>query len=199
MGLPLRAAFAAIAACVGLGGSVVAAPARPAPEPKAAAQIVTFYVIRRTPEAWTVMDPATVEKVPGGSIRRAYSVTVRRNLLNGGPPQPGYVHTLNEYDCQARRLRWRSFTIYNRFGSTVVKQDNPDPAFVLPAPASEEETSLRTVCDGSRGGSAVAAPSMGQLVIGLMQAWDEAATGQALQTTAPDAARRPAGGARKGR
>jgi hypothetical protein len=170
MELPLRAAFAAIAACMGLGGSVVAAPARPAPEP--AAQIATFYVIRRTPDAWTVMDPAAIEKVPGGSIRRTYSVTIRRNLLDGGPPQPGYVRTLNEYDCTARRLRWRSFTIYNRFGAMVVKQDNPDPAFVLPASATEEKTSLRAVCDGAGGDSVVAASSLGQLVIGLMQAWD---------------------------
>ncbi len=34
------------------------------------------------------MDPAAVERAPGSPVARAYNVTVRRNLLNGGPPQP---------------------------------------------------------------------------------------------------------------
>ena len=78
--------------------------AAPAPSPS-----TMVYVIRRTEDAWTVMDPTAIEKVPGGPIRRAYSVTVRRNLLNGGPPQPGYVRTLNEFDCDAMKFRQRNF------------------------------------------------------------------------------------------
>lgn len=151
--------------------------ATPAPSPSASTIV---YVIRRTEDAWTVMDPAAIEKVPGGPIRRTYSVTVRRNLLNGGPPQPGYVRTLNEFDCDAMKFRWRTFTIYNRFGAVVVKQDNPDPAFAALGRGSEEEDIFRTVCDGAGGGSVVAAPSLGLLVIGLMQGWDEAAMTSAM-------------------
>ena len=168
-----------------------AAPARTAPGKTAAtartaaASSTIVYVIRRTEDAWTVMDPAAVEKVAGGPIRRAYSVTVRRNLLNGGPPQPGYVRTLNEFDCEAMKFRWRTFTIYNRFGAVVVKQDNAEPAFVTLERGSDEEAMFRTVCDGGGGGSVVAAPSLGLLVIGLMQGWDEAAMTSAMSQLPP--------------
>jgi hypothetical protein len=201
MGHPTRACLAAIAAAAVLGGTAAAAvapapakPAAPGKGPPAATAAtapavptvsVGFYVIRRTEEAWTVMDPAAVERVAGGPVRRTYSVTIRRNLLNGGPPQPGYVRTLSEYDCDARRFRWRTFTIYNRFGAVVVKQDNADPTFGLPDPGTEEDTSLRVVCEGAGGGSVVAANSLGQLVIGLMSAWDEAAMAASLQQIAP--------------
>jgi hypothetical protein len=156
------------------------APAAAAPSPS-----TIVYVIRRTEDAWTVMDPVAIEKVPGGPIRRAYSVTVRRNLLNGGPPQPGYVRTLNEFDCDAMKFRWRTFTIYNRFGAVVVKQDNPETAFAALGRGSEEEDAFRTVCDGGGGGSVVAAPSLGLLVIGLMQGWDEAAMASSLSELPP--------------
>jgi hypothetical protein len=131
------------------------------------------------------MDPAAIEKVADGAIRRAYSVTVRLNLLNGGPPQPGYVRTLNEFDCDAMKFRWRTFTIYNRFGAVVVKQDNADPAFAALGRGSEEEDIFRTVCDGGGGGSVVAAPSLGLLVIGLMQDWDEAARASSIAELPP--------------
>ncbi len=144
-----------------------AAPAKAAPAANTA-----FYVIRRSEEAWTILDPNAVERVAGGPVRRVFSVTVRRTLVNGGPPAPGYVRTLNEYDCDARRARWRTFTIYSRFGAQVVKQENADPTLAVPIPGSEDETALRIVCDGAGGGSVVSAPSMGQLVIGLMEAWD---------------------------
>jgi len=155
------------------------------PAPPAA---VTVYVIRRTEDSWTVMDPAAVEKVAGGPIRRTYSVVVRRNLLNGGPPQPGYVRTLNEFDCEAYKVHWRTFTIYNRFGAVVVKQDNADPAFKPLERGSDEEAIFKTVCDGAGGGSVVSAPSLGLLVIGLMQGWDEAAMTNALTQLPPAAA-----------
>lgn len=171
----------------------------PAPKPptgKAAAAAPSpstiVYVIRRTQDAWTVMDPAAIEKVADGAIRRAYSVTVRRNLLNGGPPQPGYVRTLNEFDCDAMKFRWRTFTIYNRFGAVVVKQDNADPAFAALGRGSEEEDIFRTVCDGGGGGSVVAAPSLGLLVIGLMQDWDEAAMASSIAELPPPPEPKPA-------
>ena len=167
-----------------------AAPAKtpsgkPAASTPTAGPATIVYVVRRTEDAWTVMDPAAVEKVAGGPIRRTYSVTVRRNLLNGGPPQPGYVRTLNEFDCEAMKFRWRTFTIYNRFGVVVVKQDNVDPAFKALERGSDEEAIFRTVCDGGGGGSVVAAPSLGLLVIGLMQAWDEAAMSSAISQLPP--------------
>jgi hypothetical protein len=155
-----------------------------APAPTVAAGAIV-YVIRRTEDSWTVMDPAAVERVAGGPIRRTYSVTVRRNLLNGGPPQPGYVRTLNEFDCEAYKVHWRTFTIYNRFGAVVVKQDNADPAFKPLERGSDEEAIFRTVCDGSGGGSVVAAPSLGLLVIGLMQGWDDAAMANAISQLPP--------------
>lgn len=172
-----------------------AAPAKPAAAaktaagktaaPPAAPAATTVYVIRRTEDSWTVMDPAAVEKVAGGPIRRTYSVVVRRNLLNGGPPQPGYVRTLSEFDCEAFKFRWRTFTIYNRFGAVVVKQDNADPAFKPLERGSDEEAIFKTVCDGAGGGSVVSAPSLGLLVIGLMQGWDEAAMTSALTQLPP--------------
>lgn len=166
-----------------------AAPAKAAAgktaTPPAAPAATTVYVIRRTEDSWTVMDPAAVEKVAGGPIRRTYSVVVRRNLLNGGPPQPGYVRTLNEFDCEAYKFRWRTFTIYNRFGAVVVKQDNADPAFKPLERGSDEEAIFKTVCDGAGGGSVVSAPSLGLLVIGLMQGWDEAAMTSALTQLPP--------------
>jgi hypothetical protein len=197
MGFSVPACLASIAASLALGGGAAAAvppkaatPAKvkaaAAKAPPAAPKASTIiYVIRRTEDAWTVMDPAAVEKVPGGPIRRAYGVTVRRNLLNGGPPQPGYVRTLNEFDCEAYKFRWRTFTIYNRFGAVVVKQDNAEPAFVSLERGSDEEAIFRTVCDGSGGGSVVAAPSLGLLVIGLMQGWDEAAMTSAMSQLPP--------------
>jgi len=176
---------------IALGAAVLSAgaPAAAAPPTTLAAPVKTtlVYVIRRTPDAWTVMDPATIERVPGGVVRRAWSVTVRRNLLDAGEPHPGYVRTFNEYDCGGSRVRWRTFTIYNRFGAVVLTQDNPTPTFGPANPGSEQAASLQVVCEGGGGGSAVAAPSLGQLVIGLMQAWDEAAPAITPPPAKPDA------------
>ena len=210
MAFPVRASLILIAASLGLGGGAAAPVTKAPPKPNPAAETATtavrpaaptpatgFFVIRRTEEAWTVMDPNTIERIDGGPVRRTYSVTVRRNLLNGGPPQPGYVRTLNDYDCDARRFRWRTFTIYNRFGAVVMKQDNADPTFGPPDRGSEEDTSLGVVCDGAGGGSVVAAPSLGMLVIGLMQAWDNAAMATPPQATAPGQPPKPGGRAPK--
>jgi len=189
---PLKAATPAKPAApakTGAGKGAAGKAVAPGPTPSPSTMV---YVIRRTEDAWTVMDPTAIEQVPGGPIRRAYSVTVRRNLLNGGPPQPGYVRTLNEFDCDAMKFRWRTFTIYNRFGSVVVKQDNTDPAFLALGRGGEEEDIFRTVCDGGGGGSVVAAPSLGLLVIGLMQGWDEAAMASAMAELPPAPQPKPA-------
>jgi hypothetical protein len=205
MGHSTRACLAFLGAAIMLSAGAAGAAQKPssakAPAAKARAKSPTeaktkvptgpiapsavFYVIRRTEEAWTVMDPAAVERTVGSPVARAYSVTVRRNLLNGGPPQPGYVRTLVEYDCGAHATRWRAFTIYNRFGAVVVKQDNTDTAFHPLERGSEEETTFRVICEAGGGGSVVAAPSLAQLVIGLMQAWDDAGMAGSLQALKP--------------
>jgi len=104
-------------------------------------------------------------------------------LVSGGPQQPGYVRTLSDYDCAGRKVRWKSFYVYSRFGDLVMRQDNPAPAWQ----GSDADPGLRTVCGDIRGGSAVSASSIGQLVLSLMQAWDEAAPLPPLQPVTPPA------------
>ena len=151
-----------------------------------AARAAVFAMMRAQPDAITVMDPAAVEAVPGSdTLRRAFSVTVQKTLVSDGPQQPGYVRTLNEYDCAARMIRWKSFSVYSRFGDLVIHKDNADPAWSPTPPGSEAEASTRLVCDHANKWSAVAATSLSQLVIGLMQAWDEAAPLPPLQPVKP--------------
>jgi hypothetical protein len=147
-----------------------------------AAGAASYAMVRAQPDAITVMDPAAVEISPGGdNLRRAYSVTVQRTLTSEGPQQPGYVRTLNEYDCATRRVRWKSFSVYSRFGALVIQKDNADDAWSPTPPGSEAEASTRLVCDRANKWAAVAATSLSQLVISLMQAWDEAAPLPPLQ------------------
>ena len=92
MALPVRASLILIATCLGLGGAAAAPVVKATPKAKPgvaahatpAAPVVTsatgFFVIRRTEDAWTVMDPSGIERVDGGPVRRTYRVTVRRNL-----------------------------------------------------------------------------------------------------------------------
>ena len=136
------------------------------------AHAAVFAVIRQTPNEVVVIDPAAVETTPEG-MRRAWNVSVQKSLGTGGPPQPGYVRTLNEYDCYQRRMRWRSLAIYSRFGAQLVKKDNPDTAWNPSTDGGEADAGLRVICDGAGGGAVVSAPSVSKLVIGLMQAWDE--------------------------
>lgn len=134
----------------------------------------TFFVVRSGPDAWTVMDAEGIEQVPETTIRKAWSVTVQRNILSAGlPPQPGYVRTLNEYDCEAGRVRWMTFSAYSRGGGLLVTRENPAPEW---GPADEAEDILagfRVVCRGAGGGTVVAADSLAKVVIGLMSAWDQ--------------------------
>jgi hypothetical protein len=95
---------------------------------------------------------------------------------------------LNEYDCAKRRVRWRSFSVYSRFGALVMKKDNTEEAWTPGAGDNgEAEVGLRVVCDGDTGRSAIAAKSVSQVVIGQMQAWDEAAPLPPLQPVQPAA------------
>ena len=150
-----------------------------------AAGAAVYTVIGSGPDAVTVIDPAAVKRMDAdGAVRRAWSVSVKRSLVDGGPQQPGYVRMLNEYDCAGHKIRWRSFFVYSRFGALVIHKDNADLSW-KPASDSEADIGLRVACEGSAGQGAIAAKSVSQVVIGLMQAWDAAAPLPPLQTVAP--------------
>ena len=147
-----------------------------------AAQAAVYQVVQSGPDEITVLDPAAVEPIPGASRQfRAWSVNVKRVLVEGGPKQPGYVRALSDYDCAAKKVRWRSFTAYSRFGSVVMRQDNLQPDWA----GSATDPGLKAVCADAAGRSAVSAASMTQLVLSLMQAWDEAAPLPPLQPADP--------------
>jgi hypothetical protein len=151
----------------------------------AGARAAVYSVLQSTPDVVTVLDSAAIEAVGTTAVRRGWSVSVKRSLTSGGPQQPGYVRTLNEYDCVGRRIRWKTFQVYSRFGETVMKKDNADGEW-NPAPdEGEGGRAIRVVCDGETGGSVVAAQSVSKLVITLMQNWDEAAPLPPLQKVEP--------------
>ena len=159
-----------LAACIGFSAA-----------PSATAAVYT--VIASSPDVMTIIDPAAAERSGGqGPVRRVWSVSVKRSLASEGPPQPGYVRMLNEYDCARHRVCWRSFSVYSRYGALVMKKDNTDEAWTPGAGDSgEAEAGLRVVCDGDTGRSAIAAKSISQVVISQIQAWDEAAPLPPLQ------------------
>jgi len=150
------------------------------------AHATIFAVIRSSDNEVVLLDPTGIETVEGGA-KRAWNVSVRKSLGTGGPPQPGYVRTLNEYDCHERRMRWKSLSIYSRFGALVLRKDNTDTAWNPATEGGEADAGLRVVCDGVAGGAVVSAPSVSKLVIGLMQAWDEAQPLPPLQVVDPPA------------
>jgi len=137
----------------------------------AAARAEVFVVLASTPDAVTLVDPATIQTLGPETVRRAWSVSVKRSLASGGPPQPGYIRTLNDYDCATRQVRWRTFQVYSRFGDLVMKQDNRAPDWT-PTTDMEGAAGLRVVCDHAAGASVVSGSSMAQLVLSLMQGWD---------------------------
>jgi hypothetical protein len=150
-----------------------------------AARALTFDVILSDPDQVTVINPAAVETVGDTKVLRTVSVSIKRNLVSGGPPQPGYVSTINEYDCAQQTTRWRSFAAYSRFGEQVLKKTNPDEAWAPIAGNPEAAATARVVCDRSETGSIVAAGSIGQLVSSLMQGWDAEAPLPPLQPVTP--------------
>ena len=160
MPLRPRARLIVLAACAGLAAA-------------SAARATVYSVLQSTNDVVTVLDPAAIETVGASAVRRGWSVSIKRSLASGGPHQPGYIRTLNEYDCIGRRIRWKTFQVYSRFGEQVMKKDNTDVEW-NPAPdLGEGGRAMKVVCDGATGGAVVAAPSVSKLVIGLMQAWDE--------------------------
>jgi hypothetical protein len=155
-------------------------------------QAASFYVVKSAPDMTTMVDPAAVEAVGDGEVKRAWSVSVQKNLVSGGPPQPGYVRTQNEYDCREWKTRWRTFSVYSRFGELVLHKDNDDPAWSPIEGNFEATASARIICDGRSSSSVYTASSVGQLVLSLMQAWDAAAPMPPLQPVTPVAAHKPA-------
>lgn len=133
----------------------------------------TFFVIQSGPESWTVMDTLAIETLPGpGVLRQAWAVRVQRNILTGNPPQPGYVRTLSEYDCDQTRVRWREFSAYSRSGSALISNSNPDPQWGPPTEAGETYSAFKIVCQGGGRAAVVSADSVAKVVIGLMASWD---------------------------
>jgi hypothetical protein len=153
----------------------------------APAEARTFYVVRSGANAWTVMDADSIERILDTSVLRAWSVTVQRNILSAGqPPQPGYVRTLNEYDCDAHRTRWITFSAFSRGGGLLMTRENPAPDWGPSEEADDVKAGYRVVCEGVGGGAVVAADSLAKVVISLMSAWDEPA-----QPVPPPAAKAP--------
>jgi hypothetical protein len=150
------------------------------------ARAATFDVIRSGPDAVTLLDPTAVEAVAGTGVRRARSVSIQRNLVSGGPQRPGYVSTLNEYDCGQWAIRWKSFSVYSRFGDLVLHKDNPDAAWgPIDNRNFEAAAGARIVCDGGAAGSVYTGDTIGQVVLAVMQAWDAAAPMPPLQPVRP--------------
>lgn len=176
------ARLAAVARLAGLAGLVglVALAATPAP-----ARI--YQIIQSGPDDWTVMDPEGVERVGTGAVRRAWVVRVQRNILSGSPPQPGYVRTLTEYDCDVGRTRWREFTAYSRSGGLLVSKVNPNPEWGPAEEASDTYAAHRVICEGGGGGAVVSAESVAKVVIRLMGSWDPPA--QPIAPVLPPAAK----------
>lgn len=137
-----------------------------------AAQAKTFYITQSGPDAWTVMDASGIETTPGSPVRKAWAVRVQRNILSGNPPQPGYVRTLTEYDCDAQRTRWREFSAFSRAGGLLVSKVNPRPEWGPANEASDTYAAYRVVCEGVGGGAVVSADSVAKVVINLMASWD---------------------------
>jgi hypothetical protein len=174
--------------------TIAAAAALMAP---GAAWATAYSVLDSTPDAVTVVDPASAQTLGQTAVRQAWSITVKRVLTTGGPQQPGYVLTLNEYNCLSHQLRWRSFKAYSRFGDLVMKQDNPDPAWT-PAPATGEGAyAMKAVCEGAGARSVISANSVSQLVLTLMQAWDSQAPLPPAQVPSDPPKKKPAAKARK--
>ena len=169
----LRTGLGIVIACGGLAAGWNAAAA-------------TYDVIRSGEAMITVLDPDAVERVGDGQIRRARSVSVQKNLVSGGPQQPGYVITQNEYDCTQWAIRWTSFSVYSRFGDLVLHKDNPDPSWAqIDNRSFEAAAGARIVCDGRAAGSVYTADTIGHLVLALMGAWDAEAVLPPLQPVQP--------------
>ena len=138
------------------------------------ASAATSSLIESGDDAVTVLDPAGVERLGDGQVRRVQIIRVQKSILADGPPQPGYVATQTDYDCVHLRYRWRGFSAYARSGERLLHKDNDDPAWAQVKDNTEATVAARIVCDGPATSGVFAADSVGQLVSSLMRAWDPA-------------------------
>jgi hypothetical protein len=138
----------------------------------APAQARNYLLLRANAEAWTLIDPSTIENVPGGVLRRTWVVTVQRNILNQAPAQPGYVRTLTEYDCGSEQIRWRRLSAFSRTGAALVSEENKFPSWTEAKAKPTSLAELRAVCGRPLGQSAISADSIAAAVIARMQTWD---------------------------
>ena len=145
-----------------------------------AAEAKSFFLAPASRDSWLVIDPLTAESQPGGVVRRMWSVTVQRSIVQGGPPQPGYVRTQTDYDCLNKQVHWRTFSAYSRSGALLVTRNNANPAWTEATSAPDIYAAFRVACDGAMG-TAVAAESIGRLVIALMASWDPPEAAAAAQ------------------
>lgn len=176
----MRRRVARLIACLaGLGMGLVGA----------SASAKTFYVVQSGTDSWTVMDPQGIEQLDGG-VRRAWAVRVQRNILDGNPPQPGYVRTLTEYNCQTDRARWINFSVFSRSGTLLASKTNPNASWAPAIDTPDTAAAYRVVCRAGGGAAVVAADSVAKVVISLMGSWDPPLA--AAAAPAPTAPAKPA-------
>ena len=137
------------------------------------AEARVYHVLKSGADAWTVMDPQALERLPGTRILRGWSVTVQRSIHGaGGPLQPGYVRALYDYDCEFSLTRWRSLSIYSSTGVLLITDENKTPRWVSAAAQPETLAAWRVACSGGAGASVISADSIGQVVIALLRSFD---------------------------
>lgn len=139
-----------------------------------AADARQFSMSRVGADTYVLVDPQSVESIPGGVVRRTWVVSVQRNILSGDTPLPGYVRTLTDYDCINRETRWRTFQAYARSGEMLMTRDNPSPAWSSVTSAPDILAAYRAVCEANAGASVISADSIAKVVIALMGSWDGA-------------------------
>jgi hypothetical protein len=188
MGLPSRTRARRLAT---LAGAALCATTLSA----TGAEAKSFYLSPAGKDSWLVIDPLTAESQPGGVVRRMWSVTVQRSIVDAGPPQPGYVRTQTDYDCLNKQVHWRTFSAYSRSGALLVTRDNINPAWTPATSAPDIYAAFRVACEGAFS-SAVSAESIGRLVITLMASWDPPETAAPAQQPLLPAPAKPAAGAK---
>ena len=130
-----------------------------------------FRILASDADSITVVDPTGVRFDGQTRLFSAWTVAIKRKLTDEDAAQPGYVRTLNEYDCVRRQFRWRTVMVYSRFGALVLQMDNTNSDWLSGYQPAGQDAGLRAVCDEATSG-AVSANSMAELVISLMRSWD---------------------------
>lgn len=137
-----------------------------------AAEARPYFVVNPVSDVWVVFDPSAREQASEPDVTKVWMVTVQRNILTTDPPQPGYVRSLNEYDCKRQRMRWLNFAAFFRDGSSAVERVNPSPQWEPVNTSRSRQAELSLVCGQTRGRAVVAADSLAKIVVTLMGSWD---------------------------